>query len=152
MRPRTAVLALFILLSAATGLRYSLVWSRIIPRENDDLLLATSIGIHYSHEGRMKFLSISNPDEVKAILATMSFETNHHSRYRRWSSSTSPNWNQVFFNMADGSQVETTFVHATQLNRKDGNSAVLLLNRRFYEKINAILSSVEGKKVDILQK
>lgn len=151
MRPRTAIIALFLLLSAATGMRYSLVWSRIIPRENDDLLMATSIGIHYAHEGRMKFLSISNPDEVKAIVATMQFESNHHSRYRRWAYGNSTNGNQIFFNMPDGSSVETTFVHTTQLNRKDGN-AVLLTNTRFYDKINAVLSSVEGKKVDILRK
>lgn len=152
MRPRTAVIALLLLLSAATGLRYSLVWSRIIPRENDDLLLATSIGIHYAHEGRMKYLSISNPDEVKAILATMQFESNNHSRYRRWSYSNNGNSNQVLFVMADGSSVQTNFVHMTQLNRQNGGNAVLLANTRFYEKINAILSSVEGKKVDLLQR
>jgi hypothetical protein len=149
MRPRTAIIALFILLSAAAGLRYSMVWAKIVPGEHDDLLQARTIGINYTYEGRTKFLSIDNPAEVKAIVSTLKFESNRYGRYRRWGMA-SNSANRVYFNLPDGSSVETHFITTTQLKRKDGYD-IPLSNSRFYEKINAILSSAEAKKVDILR-
>jgi hypothetical protein len=150
MRPRTILVTVAVILALGIGGRV-LIWAaRLVPGEHDDLKQATELRIRYGVDHQTRALVISDPPEVKQVLATLAID-DRRNRGRRWlygGSSRTIGGNTVEFVLPRGPVVEARFVGRTQLNRSD-RGTVFLENVQFYEILMSLLAEHEGKRIDL---
>jgi hypothetical protein len=155
MRPRTVIIALFVLLGSAFLFRVSLVWSGAIPGEHDDLKQAEKLVLAdgnpwvgfsaWSPSGtaRVGIVTVSDPDEVREILATLRIKDSGKRR-RYYSPKSGGNDDlSVEFHLPGGRMIQATFSSPTELNRWDRGTVTV--DRAFHDKVRAILQA-RGRK------
>ena len=71
MRPTTVITVLLLLVVLATGTRWLLCRTGVVPERVDALKDAVALRIAYTVRGDTKYLRISDPAEVRRLLETL---------------------------------------------------------------------------------
>ena len=102
-----------------------------------------SIKIGYVVKGNWKYVTVSDAEEIKEILGTISIN---------YTEDSAPGWivkNKVSFQLPDGKEINLFIARKGVLDRAQ-YGLIILKDTRFYDKINEILTKKEGRKIDVL--
>jgi hypothetical protein len=111
----------------------------------DELGDAQALRIGYAIGPDIKYLRIENPEQVKAIVSTMTVKGTEPGL-----SIAVPANATVNFLMPNGASIRTTFVTRTTLDRAHWGH-IHLASSAFYDAISSIASKAEGKQVNLIE-
>lgn len=120
-----------------------IVWSfcSYHPSEEDKIKQAKAIRISYLVEGKRKTLTIIESKLLRDVLATFAVEKIQPVKVG------SPKGWEVVFVLPNGTLIETRFLRRKKLD-STSNGLIHLKSSRFYEKIQEVLTRVEGKSLE----
>ena len=142
MRPKTAAVVIVSLLLLAVVLRFVVWHTGLLPVSEEVVLkTAASVQLNYSVRGEMKSLDVTDPGELRELLAALHLRREDQPYWDRGSVKR----NSVHFYFPDGrSQRGLHFLTPTTLGRYE-------VDPRFYQKACEIASRAEGRKIELLR-
>lgn len=142
--PRLAWMALILVIILAIASAIGVFVAFKIMSDNSDLKKARSITISYSVKNKMqtKVHTVTDPQEVQAILATLDILDTHGGYYFGLSGPS------VTFTLPNGTVTRCVLFSQNQMSRDD--HGMIQISGRFHQKLSQVLSEVEGRKIDVL--
>lgn len=91
-----------------------------------------------------KQIVIREPEKLRPILEAVNIQSEHPGVQASLTG-----FNSLTFTFADGTEVKAAFVEPTYIDRFRWGQ--IILDRKFYDKINEVLSKQEGRPIDVLK-